>query len=102
VRGALPPVPALLCVARPGHGQRVYAWLTLARPAVSVLTDGSGRSGRSRLPATGVTLVEGGHANAREGVGTRREAVTSTPLGSPDLRPGDMSTECWSSKGPPT
>ena len=58
MRGALPPTPALLCVAHPGHELRVYAWLTLARPAVAVLTDGSGRSGRSRLPATRETLEE--------------------------------------------
>jgi hypothetical protein len=55
VRGALPPVPALLCVAHPGHELRVYAWLTLARPAVAVLTAGLGRS---RLPATRETLEE--------------------------------------------
>lgn len=58
MRGALPPAPALLRVAHPGHELRVYPWLMLARPAVAVLTDGSGRSGRSRLPATRETLEE--------------------------------------------
>lgn len=55
---ALPPGPALLCVAHPGHELRVHAWLGLARPRVFVLTDGSGRSGASRL-ATTRALVEG-------------------------------------------
>jgi len=50
--------PTLLCVAHPGHELRVYAWLAGARPAVAVVTDGSGRSGRSRIPATQRTLDE--------------------------------------------
>jgi hypothetical protein len=51
---------ALLCVAHPGHELRVYGWLARARPRVLVLTDGSGRSGRSRVPATLETLEETG------------------------------------------
>jgi hypothetical protein len=50
--GQVPPGPVLLCVAHPGHELRVHGWLGLARPAVCVLTDGSGRNGESRLETT--------------------------------------------------
>jgi hypothetical protein len=43
---------AALVVAHPGHELRVHGWLSLARPTVFVLTDGSGHSGISRLGAT--------------------------------------------------
>jgi hypothetical protein len=43
---------AILVVAHPGHELRVHGWLETARPQVWVLTDGSGRSGRSRLDST--------------------------------------------------
>lgn len=43
---------AALVIAHPGHELRVYGWLENARPRVYVLTDGSGRSGRSRLGST--------------------------------------------------
>ncbi|MFL6542826.1 MAG: hypothetical protein ACJ8I9_06640 [Chthoniobacterales bacterium] len=43
---------AALVIAHPGHELRVHRWLEIARPSVFVLTDGSGRSGRSRLAAT--------------------------------------------------
>lgn len=43
---------AALVVAHPGHELCVHGWLGLARPCVFVLTDGSGRSGRSRLQST--------------------------------------------------
>src|SRR5258706_14972165 len=43
---------AALVVAHPGHELRVYGWLLEARPKVFVLTDGSGRTGRSRLSST--------------------------------------------------
>ena len=49
--------PAALVVAHPGHELRVFGWLCLARPSVFVLTDGSGRTGKSRLPAT-TDLIE--------------------------------------------
>src|SRR5262245_20250710 len=45
-----------LVVAHPGHELRVHGWLELIRPAVCVLTDGSGCTGRSRLPSTTRTL----------------------------------------------
>lgn len=41
-----------LVIGHPGHELRVYRWLEITRPAVFVITDGSGRSGRSRLPST--------------------------------------------------
>src|SRR5205823_28552 len=47
-----------LVVAHPGHEMRVYAWLKFARPLVFVLTDGSGRSGKSRLPSTSRILEQ--------------------------------------------
>ena len=39
-------------VAHPGHELRVWGWLDLYKPTVHVLTDGSGRSTHSRIPAT--------------------------------------------------
>jgi hypothetical protein len=53
---------AALVVAHPGHELRVYGWLRLARPTVFVLTDGSGRTGRSRLSATTKLGTEAGVA----------------------------------------
>lgn len=43
---------AALVVAHPGHELRVHGWTVLAQPVVCVLTDGSGRSGQSRLEST--------------------------------------------------
>jgi hypothetical protein len=43
---------AVLVVGHPGHELCVYGWLQLARPRVFILTDGSGRSGSSRLDST--------------------------------------------------
>jgi hypothetical protein len=42
----------VLVIAHPGHELRVHGWLGRARPRVLVLTDGSGRSGTSRLDST--------------------------------------------------
>lgn len=42
----------VLVIGHPGHELRVFHWLEIMRPAVFVITDGSGRSGRSRLPST--------------------------------------------------
>jgi hypothetical protein len=43
---------AFLVIAHPGHELRVHRWLETARPEVWVLTDGSGRTGRSRVDST--------------------------------------------------
>jgi hypothetical protein len=43
---------AALVVAHPGHELRVYGWLEATRPRVFVMTDGSGRTGHSRLQST--------------------------------------------------
>jgi hypothetical protein len=51
---------AALAVAHAGHELRVHGWLELARPTVFVLTDGSGRSGRSRLGSTTTVLARAG------------------------------------------
>ncbi len=51
---------AALIVAHPGHELRVHRWLELARPTVYVLTDGSGRTARSRLPSTSQVLADAG------------------------------------------
>lgn len=40
-----------LIVAHPGHEIRIHGWLELTSPLVFILTDGSGRSGKSRLGA---------------------------------------------------
>jgi hypothetical protein len=47
-----------LVIAHPGHELRVFHWLETAKPEVFVLTDGSGRSGASRLPSTTRLLDE--------------------------------------------
>lgn len=57
---------AALVVAHPGHELRVYGWLETARPRVFVLTDGSGRTERSRLQST---------TNILEGVGSEPGSV---------------------------
>jgi hypothetical protein len=56
--------PAALVVAHPGHELRVHGWLETACPFVCILTDGSGRTGRSRLEST-TRIVEA--AGARRG-----------------------------------
>jgi AcrR family transcriptional regulator len=47
-------------VAHPGHELRLHGWLEMARPVVFVLTDGSGRSGKSRLYRTSEILNAAG------------------------------------------
>lgn len=47
---------AALVVAHPGHELCVYGWLERARPRVFVLTDGSGRTGCSRIGSTDAVL----------------------------------------------
>src|SRR6476469_10620577 len=49
-----------LFIAHPGHELCVHGWLEIARPTVFVLTDGSGRSGRSRIKATTNVLSQAG------------------------------------------
>lgn len=51
---------AALVVAHPGHELRLHGWLEAARPGVFVLTDGAGRTGRSRLPFTSRILGRAG------------------------------------------
>jgi hypothetical protein len=51
--------PALI-VAHPGHELVLFGWLEENRPIVSVLTDGSGRKGSSRLSSTLKILRETG------------------------------------------
>lgn len=51
---------AALVIAHPGHELRVYQWLRLTRPLCFVLTDGSGRSGKSRLHSTTKVLEQNG------------------------------------------
>ena len=43
---------AILVIAHPGHELRVHGWLEATRPAVWILTDGSGHTGRSRIEST--------------------------------------------------
>ncbi len=49
-----------LVVAHPGHELRVHRWLEIVKPTVYVLTDGSGRTQRSRLPSTTRVLANAG------------------------------------------
>ena len=50
----------MLVVGHPGHELRVYGWLKKARPAVHVLTDGSGHDGTPRIASTSVLLESAG------------------------------------------
>src|SRR5215469_13765900 len=43
--------PALI-VAHPGHELVLFGWMEDVRPVVSILTDGSGRGGESRLASS--------------------------------------------------
>lgn len=43
---------AILVIAHPGHELRVHGWLETMAPAVWILTDGSGHTGRSRIDST--------------------------------------------------
>ena len=47
---------AALVVAHPGHELRIFGWLSQHQPRVYVITDGSGRSGISRVPSTTALL----------------------------------------------
>lgn len=42
----------ILVIAHPGHELRVHGWLEATAPAVWILTDGSGHTGRSRIDST--------------------------------------------------
>ena len=44
-------------VGHPGHELRLFGWISQYRPRVYVLTDGSGRQGVSRVPATARLLA---------------------------------------------
>jgi len=87
--------PALI-VAHPGHELVLFGWLEENRPVVSVLTDGSGRKGSSRLSSTLKILRETG-AEPGELVGlTDRQFYAAVLAGNLDLfadlavRLGDM------------
>lgn len=49
-----------LVIGHPGHELRVFRWLEIAQPDVFVITDGSGRSGQSRLSSTSRLLPQTG------------------------------------------
>jgi hypothetical protein len=51
---------AALVIAHPGHELRAYGWLIASSPTVSVLTDGSGHTGQSRLDSTTRLLQRAG------------------------------------------
>ena len=51
---------AALIIGHPGHELRIHHWLETARPLTFVLTDGSGRGQRSRLPSTARVLRKAG------------------------------------------
>ena len=52
--------PSALIIAHPGHELRLHGWVARVKPAVFVLTDGSGHTGKSRLDSTTATLNEVG------------------------------------------
>jgi len=52
--------PAALVIGHPGHELRIHHWLETSRPLTFVLTDGSGRGLKSRLPSTRRVLEQAG------------------------------------------
>lgn len=52
-----PSARACLFIAHPGHELVVHGWVERVRPRVFVLTDGSGRTGKSRLGFTAEVLA---------------------------------------------
>src|SRR5258708_4480290 len=59
-RCTIPDSRAALVVGHPGHELLVHGWLEETRPLVFVLTDGSGRSGKSRLASTTRVVEQSG------------------------------------------
>ena len=49
-----------LIIGHPGHELRIYGWLEREKPIVSVITDGSGNAGESRLSSTTTVLKNSG------------------------------------------
>src|ERR1051326_4543446 len=56
----LPAGRAALMIGHPGHELRMHGWLESVRPIVFILTDGSGRTGQSRLDSTTQILARAG------------------------------------------
>ncbi len=52
MRASQQPSRTILVIAHPGHELRVHGWLETAHPDVWVITDGSGRTNRSRIDST--------------------------------------------------
>lgn len=50
----------LLIVAHPGHELRIFHWVERMRPQVSILTDGSGATCRSRAAYSAVAIAAAG------------------------------------------
>lgn len=59
-RSPFPSARAALVVAHPGHELCVHGWLETARPTVFLITDGSGRSGKSRVASTTQVIAAAG------------------------------------------
>jgi hypothetical protein len=76
---------AALVIAHPGHELRVYQWLRLARPTVFILTDGSGRTDKSRIQRTTRILQECG-ADLGELYGRMTDAELYTAIINRDSR----------------
>jgi hypothetical protein len=76
--GALPEGPAALVISHPGHELRLFGWLGLVKPSVFILTDGSGRSGASRITSTsGIVASAGANAGGIYGRLTDKEAYAA-------------------------
>lgn len=80
------PVRAALVVAHPGHELRVFHWFESVRPTLFVITDGSGRSGSSRLSSTTLLLNSvGAEPGSFYGRFTDREIYEAILRGDSDL-----------------
>ena len=59
-KSAVPDARSALVVAHPGHELCVHGWLEAARPIIFLMTDGSGRSGKSRVASTTKIIAAAG------------------------------------------
>ncbi len=54
------PAGPVLVIAHPGHELRIWEWVTLHRPVVFILTDGSGGQGEARIGYSKKILLRAG------------------------------------------
>jgi len=75
-----------LVIAHPGHELRVWYWLEQVRPLTSIVTDGSGQTGRSRASfSRGLLQEAGARASSFFGVASDRTIYAAVLAGNHDF-----------------